>query len=92
MYCTESVTNKSMVQYLNVSNNTVPNNTRHINFMDMNRVDSPKHFCNFFNDSVVVIKLETLNFKQTRYSIFFFHSKNRQTNFSRRKQMAANTH
>ena len=52
------------------------------------RVDSPKHFRNIFNDSVAVISLETQNFKQTRYSIFF-HSKNRQTNFLRRKPMAA---
>ena len=53
----------------------------------LDRVDSQKHFCNLFYDSVAVIPLETQNFKQTRCS-FFFHSKNRQTNFSRRKPMA----
>ena len=37
----------------------------------LDRVDSPKHFCNIFNDSVAVIPLETQNFKQTRCSIIF---------------------
>ena len=54
----------------------------------IDRVDSPKYFCNISNDSGAVIPLETPNFKQT-HSILFFHSKNRQTNFSRRKPVAA---
>ena len=60
----------------------------HSNTYVLDRVDSPKHFCNIFNDSVAVIPLKTQNFKQTR-SIFFFYSKNRQTTFLRRKPMAA---
>ena len=43
----------------------------HSNTYVLDRVDSPKHFCNIFNDSVAVIPLATQNFKQTRCSIFF---------------------
>ena len=60
----------------------------HSNTCVLDKVDSPKHFCNTFNDSVAVIPLETQNFKQTRCTLFF-RSKNRQTNFLRRKPMAA---
>ena len=44
--------------------------------IDLDRANSPKHFCNIFNDSVTVIPLETQNFKQTRCSIFFSIIKN----------------
>ena len=37
----------------------------------LDRVDSPKHFCNIFNESVDGIPLETKNFKQPRCSILF---------------------
>ena len=43
----------------------------HTNTCVLDRVDSPKHLCNIFNDSVAVIPLERQNFKQTRGSIFF---------------------
>ena len=33
MYCTQSVTNRTMVQYFDVSNNTVPSNTVYVNFI-----------------------------------------------------------
>ena len=60
----------------------------HSNTCVLDRVDSPKYFCNIFNDSVAVIPLETQNFKQTRCSIFFSIVKiARET--SRRKLMAA---
>ena len=61
----------------------------HSNTCVLDRVDSPKHFCNIFNDSVAVIPSKTQNFKQTRCSIFLFHSRNSQTNYFCRKPMAA---
>ena len=60
----------------------------HSNTCVLDRVDSPKHFCNIYKNFVVVILLETQNFKENRCSIFFFHSKNCHTNFLRRKPMA----
>ena len=54
-----STTSRPSLNALCYSNTCVPD-----------RVDSPKHFCNFCNDSVAVIPLETHNFKQTRCSIF----------------------
>lgn len=35
------------------------------------KIDSPKQFCNAFNDYVAVIPCETQNFKQTLWLIFF---------------------
>ena len=43
----------------------------HSNTCVPDSLDSPKYFCNIFKDFVVVISLETQNFKQTRCSIFF---------------------
>ena len=43
----------------------------HSNTCVLYKVDSRKHFCNIFNDSVAVIPLETHNFKQIRCSILF---------------------
>ena len=56
----------------------------------LDRVDSQKHFCNIFNDSVTVIPLElNTKFQENSLFNFFFHSKNHQTNFSPCKPMAA---
>ena len=60
-----------------------------LKYLRLDRIDSPKHFCNIFSDSVAVILLKIQNFKQTRCSIFFFHGKNCQTNFWRSKPMTA---
>ena len=45
----------------------------------LDRVHSPKHFCNISNDSVAVIPLETQNFKQARRIFFFIVKITRQT-------------
>ena len=63
----------------------------HSNTWVLDRVDSPKHFCNIFNDSVAVIPLETQNFKQTRSFLFSIVKFARQT-FRVVNQWQPNTH
>ena len=64
----------------------------HLNTCVLDRVDSPKYFCNISNDSVAVIPLETHNFKQTRCSIFFSIVKIARQTFRVVNQWLPNTH
>ena len=64
----------------------------HSNTCVLYRLDSPKHFCNIFNDSVAVIPLVTQNFKLTRCLILFSIVKIARQTFRVVNQWLPNTH